>query len=186
MKERAGVIHGETPTEPVVIEENGGVKIRWTSVTATRPVSIWTSVTTVRRPPSTPRQAGAQLFLLHRRFFFFLRLRPQGGRQEVVNVDLSQNALDIARQNAELNGQTPPRPSSSATTCSLLRIPRQGRKFDVIVLDPAEVCREQGPVAGARCGYKDINMLAFQRWRRAACSLTYSLLRPDGQSLFRR
>lgn len=27
LKERTGVIYGETPTEPVVIEENGGVKI---------------------------------------------------------------------------------------------------------------------------------------------------------------
>ena len=27
LKERTGVIHGETPTDPVVIEENGGVKI---------------------------------------------------------------------------------------------------------------------------------------------------------------
>ena len=41
LKERTGVIHGETPTDPVVIEENGGVKILVIFATVTRRVSIW-------------------------------------------------------------------------------------------------------------------------------------------------
>jgi 23S rRNA (cytosine1962-C5)-methyltransferase len=102
LKERTGVIHGETPTDPVVIEENGGVKIL---------VDIRNGHKTGFYLDQRDNRLAAAKYTEGKRvlncFCYtggFGVYALQGGAKEVVNVDLSQNALDIARQNAELNG----------------------------------------------------------------------------------
>ena len=112
----------------------------------------------------------------------------KGGAKEVVNVDLSQNALDIARQNAELNGlDTSTTQFVRHDVFKLLREYREkGEKFDVIVLDPPKFAESKAQLLGACRGYKDINMLAFQLLAPGGVLLTYSCSGLMEQSLFQK
>lgn len=99
-----------------------------------------------------------------------------GGCQEVISVDTSEAALDIARQNVELNQL----PLSKAQfirddVFKLLRTYRDtGEKFDVIVMDPPKFVENKNQLAGAYRGYKDINMLAMQLLNPGGILLTFS------------
>lgn len=100
----------------------------------------------------------------------------KGNCKQVVNVDVSQPALDIARQNAELNGFDMSRAEFvRADVFKLLREYReQGEKFDVIIMDPPKFIENKGQLAGGCRGYKDINMLAMQLLNPSGTLLTYS------------
>ncbi|HAD40492.1 MAG TPA: 23S rRNA (cytosine(1962)-C(5))-methyltransferase RlmI [Plesiomonas shigelloides] len=100
----------------------------------------------------------------------------KGNCKQVVNVDVSQPALDIARQNAELNGFDMSRAEFvRADVFKLLREYReQGEKFDVIIMDPPKFIENKGQLAGGCRGYKDINMLAMQLLNSGGTLLTYS------------
>lgn len=94
----------------------------------------------------------------------------RAGAARVINVDTSAEALAVARQNATLN-ELPSRDEDYVVgdVFAVLRQYRsEGRKFDLIILDPPKFAYAQAQVQAACRGYKDINWLALQ------------LLRPDG------
>jgi 23S rRNA (cytosine1962-C5)-methyltransferase len=93
-----------------------------------------------------------------------------GGAERVVNLDTSAEALALARQNMALNG-LPERDDEYVVgdVFSVLRQYRaEGKRFDLVILDPPKFAYAQSQVQAACRGYKDINWLAMQ------------LLKPDG------
>ncbi|MCH8491818.1 MAG: class I SAM-dependent methyltransferase [Idiomarina sp.] len=84
------------------------------------------------------------------------------GAAEVVNVDVSQPALDISQHNLALNGlQDAPVQHVKADVFEQLRkYAESGEKFDVIVLDPPKFVDSKASLNRACRGYKDINRLA--------------------------
>ncbi|EYH63587.1 23S rRNA m(5)C1962 methyltransferase, partial [Salmonella enterica subsp. enterica serovar Heidelberg str. N418] len=86
-----------------------------------------------------------------------------GGCRQVVSVDTSQDALDIARQNVELNQLDLSKAEFVRDDVfKLLRAYREhGEKFDVIIMDPPKFVENKSQLMGACRGYKDINMLAI-------------------------
>ena len=92
------------------------------------------------------------------------------GAKSVENLDLSKSALELAERNFGLL----PESGCCVTFCCAdvfrqLRLYRdQGRRFDLIVLDPPKFAETKGQLMRAARGYKDINLLAMK------------LLRPDG------
>lgn len=99
-----------------------------------------------------------------------------GGCREVISVDTSQAALDVARQNVELNGLDVSKAQFVRDDVfKLLRNYRDsGEKFDVIVMDPPKFVENKNQLAGACRGYKDINMLAMQLLNPGGMLLTFS------------
>ena len=99
-----------------------------------------------------------------------------GGCREVISVDTSQAALDVARQNIELNGLDVSKAHFLRDDVfKLLRNYRDnGEKFDVIVMDPPKFVENKNQLAGACRGYKDINMLAMQLLNPGGMLLTFS------------
>jgi len=93
-----------------------------------------------------------------------------------TNVDLSQSALDIAKQNIEMNDLDLSKVDFvKADVFKLLRKYREeGRKFDVIILDPPKFADNKSQLNGACRGYKDINMVAMQLLNPGGTLLTYS------------
>lgn len=82
--------------------------------------------------------------------------------KEVTAADISPAALKNVERNAELNGI-----NNITALCGdvfeLLRaFKREGRKFDVIVLDPPAFCKSVSEVKDAFRGYKDINILGMK------------------------
>ena len=111
----------------------------------------------------------------------------RAGAKKVVNVDLSQNALDIARPERRTERSRCQQHTSSCVTTSLqalARISREGRKFDVIVLDPPKFAEDSQLLAPA-AATRTSTCWRFQLlagWR----ALDLPCLRPDGVSLFQK
>jgi len=82
--------------------------------------------------------------------------------KEVTSVDISQIALDNVIENARLNSF-----SNINTICAdvfeeLRKYKNEGKKFDVVILDPPAFCKSLSEVKDAYRGYKDINILGLK------------------------
>ena len=107
-----------------------------------------------------------------------------GGCAQVISVDTSQAALDIAKQNVELNKLDLNKAEFVRDDVfQLLRNYRtQGEKFDLIIMDPPKFVENKNQLASACRGYKDINMLALQLLNPGGILLSFScsgLMPPD-------
>jgi 23S rRNA (cytosine1962-C5)-methyltransferase len=98
------------------------------------------------------------------------------GAKSVLNVDSSEDALALAAKNMELNGVSEADYTNvRGDVFKLLREYRkEGRQFDVIVLDPPKFIESKASLERASRGYKDINMLALQLIRPGGCLFTFS------------
>jgi 23S rRNA (cytosine1962-C5)-methyltransferase len=99
-----------------------------------------------------------------------------GGCAQVISVDTSQAALDIAKQNVELNKLDLTKAEFVRDDVfQLLRNYRaQGEKFDLIIMDPPKFVENKNQLASACRGYKDINMLALQLLNPGGILLSFS------------
>jgi 23S rRNA (cytosine1962-C5)-methyltransferase len=99
-----------------------------------------------------------------------------GNCQSVTNVDTSQDALDIARKNIELNQLDINKAHFvREDVFKLLRQYRQqGELFDLIIMDPPKFVENKSQLLSAARGYKDINMLAMQLLRPGGVLLSFS------------
>ncbi|NQY65534.1 MAG: class I SAM-dependent methyltransferase [Alteromonadaceae bacterium] len=96
--------------------------------------------------------------------------------KEVINVDVSQPALDLAKRNLALNGLADKNVSFvKEDVFKLLRRYRdEKRTFDMIILDPPKFVDSRAQLTRACRGYKDINMLAMQLLNPKGLLLTFS------------
>ncbi|OKP53188.1 23S rRNA (cytosine(1962)-C(5))-methyltransferase [Serratia marcescens] len=99
-----------------------------------------------------------------------------GDCAQVISVDTSQAALDIAKQNVELNKLDLNKAEFVRDDVfQLLRNYRtQGEKFDLIIMDPPKFVENKNQLASACRGYKDINMLALQLLNPGGILLSFS------------
>jgi 23S rRNA (cytosine1962-C5)-methyltransferase len=99
-----------------------------------------------------------------------------GMAQRVINVDSSAEALALARRNVTLNGFAVD--DADFVEGDVFQVLRQyraeGRRFDVIILDPPKFAHNQGQIQAAARGYKDINLLAFQLIQPGGVLMTFS------------
>jgi len=99
-----------------------------------------------------------------------------GGATHVLQMDSSEPALEIAKQNAVLNGLDP---AASEYMCGdvfkeLRRFRDSRRDFDLIILDPPKFVESRSQLEGGARGYKDINLLAFKLLRPGGLLFTFS------------
>ena len=83
------------------------------------------------------------------------------GAKEVTAVDISENAVELIRRNAELNGM------QVNTVCAncfdfLRQQVKEKQKYDVIVLDPPAFTKAHANMANACRGYKEIALSAMR------------------------
>jgi len=108
--------------------------------------------------------------------------------KEVINVDVSQAALDMGKRNLDLNGLGDANVSFvKEDVFKLLRKYREEkRRFDMIILDPPKFVESKAQLTGACRGYKDINMLAMQLLNPGGLLLTFSCSGLMEASLFQK
>ena len=92
---------------------------------------------------------------------FGVYAKARGFASEVVGLDLDETAIELAKQNAKMNGAAIR--YIQADLFSWLRdvIPN-GERFDVVILDPAKLTRDRESVEQALKKYCDMNRLALQ------------------------
>lgn len=111
-----------------------------------------------------------------------------GGAAEVVNIDTSESALALGRRNLALNGFDA-RQSEDVTgdAFEALRTFRdQGRRFDVIVLDPPKFAFTRRDIQSASRGYKDINLQALHLLKPGGLLMTFSCSGVVSAELFQK
>ena len=98
------------------------------------------------------------------------------GAEKVTQVDISGDALALAKKNAELLGLCHINTDFvEADVFKFLRSCRDENKtFDLIVLDPPKFAESKSQVMKAARGYKDINLLAMKLLRPGGYLATFS------------
>lgn len=91
------------------------------------------------------------------------------GAKSIEGLDVSEDALDLARRHATMN---------KVEACCTYRtgdafvemrtLERSGRRYDLVLLDPPAFARSKQAVPRALAGYKDVNLLGIK------------LVRPEG------
>ncbi len=104
---------------------------------------------------------------------FAVYAKAVGGAGEVVGLDLDEEVLKVAQENARLNKVQVRFVQSDLFPWLRAAIPN-GERFDVVVLDPAKLTRDREAVEVALKKYTDMNRLALQVVRPGGVLLTCS------------
>ena len=92
---------------------------------------------------------------------FAVYAKALGQAEEVVGVDLDEQVIALAKQNANLN-QARVRFVQADLFAWLRDVMPTGQRFDVVVLDPSKQTRDREEVGFALKRYLDMNRLALQ------------------------
>jgi 23S rRNA (cytosine1962-C5)-methyltransferase len=118
---------------------------------------------------------------------FSLAARSAGANQ-ITSIDASQEALDLARRNWQLNrfDDQGVEWRQADVFASLRELRDEHRQFDTIVLDPPKFAPTAGHVEKAARAYKDINLLGLKLLAPGGTMLTFSCSGGVSADLFQK
>ncbi len=98
------------------------------------------------------------------------------GARRVINIDASENALQIGRKNLELNALSGDKVQQIQGDVfeQLRSFQAEKRRFDVIILDPPKFVQAVRDIRKGSRGYKDINRLSFELLKPGGYLFTFS------------
>ena len=177
-----GVLAGEPPPELITIEENGFkfvIDVRRGQKTGffldqRDNRAILTTIARDKKILNCFSYSGA-----------FSIYALGGGAKEIVSLDSSRPALELAERNLALNG-------FEVGGSELLKgdaftyLKECDGAFDIIVLDPPSLARKRGDINGATGGYKFLNLHALRHVRPGGFLLTFSCSQHLSIDLFQK
>ena len=103
--------------------------------------------------------------------FSFYAMR--GGAELVHSVDSSGKAIELTKQNVELNF---PNDSRHEAFCedAFKYLERAGSNYNLIILDPPAFAKHRGALHNALKGYTRLNQKAFEKIEKGGILLTFS------------
>lgn len=97
------------------------------------------------------------------------------GAKSVLGLDISENAVQQANRNAELNGLQNIVRFEAANAFDLLKQwSREEKKYDVVMLDPPAFTKSRANIQKAITGYKEINLRGMKLIRPGGFLVTSS------------
>jgi 23S rRNA (cytosine1962-C5)-methyltransferase len=105
---------------------------------------------------------------------FGIYAKTIGGAEEVVGVDLDEEILEVAEQNARLNKVKVRFVQADIFHWLRDAAANNAKQFDVVILDPAKMTRDREQVIPALKKYLDMNKLAMGAVKRGGILLTCS------------
>ncbi|WP_425059768.1 Ribosomal RNA large subunit methyltransferase I [Sporomusa carbonis] len=102
------------------------------------------------------------------------------GAKKLHSIDISEDAIALARKNAELNGVSDRCNFEVANAFDALRsLTEEHRQYDVVILDPPAFTKSRNSIEGAARGYKEINLRGLKLTRPGGflitCSCSYHM-----------
>jgi 23S rRNA (cytosine1962-C5)-methyltransferase len=104
---------------------------------------------------------------------FAVYAKAQGGADEVIGIDMDEEVIEVAKQNAQLNKARIKFVQSDIFPW-LRDAGNRGDEFDVVILDPAKMTRDREQVITALKKYLDMNKLAMSVVKPGGILLTCS------------
>ncbi|MHA4808174.1 class I SAM-dependent rRNA methyltransferase [Flavitalea flava] len=105
------------------------------------------------------------------------------GAKSVLGLDISENAVAMARNNAELNGLDKICTYEAVNAFDALKHwSREGRQYDVVMLDPPAFTKSRENIQKAVAGYKEINLRGMKLVKKGGFLVTSSctnLVQPE-------
>ena len=109
----------------------------------------------------------------------------KGGAKHVTAVDVSDFAVECARENARRNGLDDVMECVCTNVFELLpELEKQPRRYDFIILDPPAFTKSRKTIAKAMTGYKEINYRAMKLLPRGGYLATCSCSHFASEELF--
>jgi len=97
------------------------------------------------------------------------------GARSVLGIDISENAVRQATQNAELNNlQNIVRFETANAFDVLKQWSKDGRQYDVVMLDPPAFTKSRETIQNAIAGYNEINLRGIKLLRPGGFLVTSS------------
>lgn len=109
------------------------------------------------------------------------------GAKEVLGVDVSEDAVNIAKANAKLNNLEDKVKFEAHNAFDVLPLwAKEGRKFDVVILDPPAFTKSRNAIANAKKGYKEINLRGLKMVNKGGYFVTCSCSHFMSEDLLRQ
>ena len=171
MEQKTGLLYGEVP-ERVEMVENG---IRFLVDVKNGQKTGFFLDQKENRAAIAPLCPGARVLDCFCHNGSFALHAAKYGAQEVLGVDISEEALEAARENARLNGLEA-RVRFEAHNCfdHLRELTDQKAQFDLVILDPPAFTKTRAALESALRGYKEINLRGLKLVRPGGFLVTCS------------
>lgn len=182
---RVGPLRGEEPPERLRIRENG--LHFWVDVRRGHKTGFYLDQR-LNRQVVRGLAAGRRVLNAFAYTGAFAVYALAGGAESVLSVDTSAEALALGREQIELNGLPAERAAwLEGDVFEVLRaFHAEGRRFDLIILDPPKFAPTASQVQRAARGYKDINRLAFLLLEPGGLLVTFSCSGGVDAALFQK
>lgn len=180
-----GLLHGEMPPSPMLINEQG--RQYYVDVFKGHKTGFYLD----QRDNRQLLQQYADGKSVLNCFSYtggFAMAALKAGAVKVTNIDASQPALDLAQQAASENGFDDQQMENICTDVfqQLRQYRDQGKQFDIVVLDPPKFAENRKQINKAARGYKDINLLGFKLLKPGGLLFTFSCSGLLEASLFQK
>lgn len=158
MEDEEGVVHGSVPEEVVITEGDLKYKVQ---ISAGQKTGFFLDQRRERRfIRELVREKSYCLDLFCYTGGFALNMK-RAGAEKVVAVDVSDRALQTAKLNAELNNLSGIEWVEANAFDYLRKLQSEGRKFDLVVIDPPPFAKSSFSIQNAMRGYKELLIRAL-------------------------
>ncbi|MBE6325808.1 MAG: class I SAM-dependent rRNA methyltransferase [Bacteroidales bacterium] len=115
--------------------------------------------------------------------FSFYAMR--GGAKSVTSVDSSAKAIELTKENVELNFPGDTRHRAEATDAFKFLDDMKDGEYDLIILDPPAFAKHRDVLKRALNGYKKLNAKAFEKIKKGGILFTFSCSQAVNKEQFR-
>ncbi|SKA95364.1 SAM-dependent methyltransferase [Caloramator quimbayensis] len=97
------------------------------------------------------------------------------GAKSVLGIDVSEHAVEFARRNAQLNNLSDVCKFEAHNAFDVLhKWAKEGKRYDVVILDPPAFTKSRSAIEGALRGYKEINLRGMKLLKPGGFLITCS------------
>jgi 23S rRNA (cytosine1962-C5)-methyltransferase len=153
---RAGVLYGDAPEELEIVQH--GVRFIIQPLGGQKTGSFLDQRENRLAARSLAKGRALDCFTFNGAFALHLASHAES----VLGLDISQEAVQAAQRNAELNDARNVEFREANVFDALREMEASGERFDTIVLDPPAFAKNRGSVRAASRGYKEINLRALK------------------------
>ena len=173
---RAGLLYGEAPGELEVVQH--GVRFHVAPLAGQKTGAFLDQRENHARARLYARGRALDCFTFDGGF----ALSMAASCESVTGLDVSSEAVNSARRNAELNGAANVTFREANVFDALRELEAAGEQFDTVVLDPPAFAKNRASVGAAARGYKEINLRALKLLRPGGhlitCTCSYHMTEP--------